>query len=223
MEIERINEHTIKFFISYVDVEERGFDREDIWFNREKSEELFWEMMDEVHQKEDFSFDGPLWIQVQALEKGLEVLVTKAQITKDGTRFEIPFPDEKIKDMTIGEHLEQLLDHHFHYDTLHQEDHEYDEESIQFVMSFNDFEDLISLARRPWLEHIDTKLFSLDGKYYLSIDFPFEYLTEDEIEDFISVILEYGTESQRTLAYLQEYGKEIISRNVQDEIRKYFL
>ena len=50
MDIERINDHTVKFYISYIDIEERGFDREEIWYNRDRSEELFWEMMDEVHR-----------------------------------------------------------------------------------------------------------------------------------------------------------------------------
>src|SRR6478735_7702702 len=54
MEIERINENTVKFFVTYVDIEERGFDRNEIWFSRERSEELFWEMMDEIHQDEEF-------------------------------------------------------------------------------------------------------------------------------------------------------------------------
>lgn len=30
MEIERINEDTIKFYISYLDLEERGFNQEDV-------------------------------------------------------------------------------------------------------------------------------------------------------------------------------------------------
>lgn len=53
MEIERINEHTVKFYMSYGDIEDRGFDREEIWYNRERSEELFWEVMDEVHEEEE--------------------------------------------------------------------------------------------------------------------------------------------------------------------------
>lgn len=53
MEIERINEHTVKFYMSYGDIEDRGFDREEIWYNRERSEELFWEVMDEVHEEEN--------------------------------------------------------------------------------------------------------------------------------------------------------------------------
>ena len=34
MEIERINENTVKFYISYLDIEERGFDRDEIWYNK---------------------------------------------------------------------------------------------------------------------------------------------------------------------------------------------
>ena len=56
MEIERINENTVKFYVSYQDVEQRGFDREEIWYNRERSEQLFWEMMDEVNDQENFRF-----------------------------------------------------------------------------------------------------------------------------------------------------------------------
>ena len=59
MEIERINENTLKFYISYRDIEDRGFKREDIWYNRDKGEQLFWEMMDEVNDRETFNIDGP--------------------------------------------------------------------------------------------------------------------------------------------------------------------
>ena len=114
MEIERINDDTVKFYISYIDIEERGFDREEIWYSRERSEELFWEMMDEVHQEEEFMIEGPLWIQVQALEKGLEVLVTKAQLAKDGQKLDLPLSDDKLKDLNVSTRWISLLDQHFH-------------------------------------------------------------------------------------------------------------
>src|SRR5699024_6205868 len=110
MEIERINENTVKFYISYVDIEDRGYEREDIWYNRERSEQLFWQMMDEVHYRQDVSVEGPLWIQVQALEKGLEILVTKAHRSKGGTPVDsIEDIDETI-DITINEKAKQMLD-----------------------------------------------------------------------------------------------------------------
>ena len=86
MEIERINENTLKLSISYIDIEQRGFHRDEIWYNRERSEELFWEVMDEIN--EDFNPNGPLWIQVQALEKGLEIIVTQATLTSRGMGYD---------------------------------------------------------------------------------------------------------------------------------------
>lgn len=63
MDIERINENTLKLFISYHDIEERGFTKDEVWYNREKSEELFWSMMDEINDEEYFEVEGPLWIK----------------------------------------------------------------------------------------------------------------------------------------------------------------
>jgi adapter protein MecA 1/2 len=222
MEIERINEYTVKFYISYGDIEERGFDREEIWYNRERSEELFWEMMDEVHQEEEFVVEGPLWIQVQALDKGLEVLVTKAQLSKDGQKFELPIPNDKIKDLPVDEKIEELLDQHFHPRDSDEDELELEEESLEFLLAFKDFEDVIMLSSRLGLDDLMTKLYHFEGKYYLYTEFPEDIFEEDEIDDILSILLEYGYETQLTIHRIQEYGKEIISENVFAEIRKHF-
>ncbi len=220
MEIERINDHTVKFYISYVDIEERGFDREEIWYNRERSEELFWEMMDEIHQEEEFMIEGPLWIQVQALDKGLEVLVTKAQVSKDGQKFELPIPEDKYKDLPVDDRIEELLDQHF---TTKNVELDGDlEESLEFLIAFNDFEDLIALANRNILDALNTKLYSFEGKYYLFIEFHEDEFEEDEVDDCLSILLEYGVETQVTFHRVEEYGKLIIAENVFAELRKYF-
>ncbi len=179
MEIERINENTVKFYISYVDIEERGFDREDIWYNRERGEELFWEMMDEIHQEDDFVPEGPLYIQIQALDKGLEVIVTKAQISKDGQKLELPIPEDKLNELPIDERIEEFLDRSFK-----EKQHDIDEEDLlEFVLAFEDFEDILSLVKRQGIDGIETKLFSYEGKYYLFVKFPEESFDEDGIED----------------------------------------
>lgn len=219
MEIERINDNTVKFYISYRDIEERGFDREEIWYNRERSEELFWEMMDEVHQEEEFMIEGPLWIQVQALDKGLEVLVTKAQVSKDGQKFELPIPEEKLKDLPVDDRIEELLDQHFN---PKGEDITNEESSLEFLIAFNDFEDLILLSNRNILDTLVTRLYSYENKYYLYIEFLEEEFEEDEIDDALSMLLEYGVETQVTIHRVEEYGKLIISEDVFGEMRKYF-
>lgn len=221
MEIERINENTVKFYISYLDIEQRGFDREEIWYNRERSEELFWEMMDEVHQEEEFEVEGPLWIQVHALDKGLEVLVTRAQVGKDGQRFDLPLPD-KLKDFPVDERIEELLDQQFNPSKDELEDEDLLEEPLEFLLSFKDFEDVISLSKRPGLDDIFTRLFAYENKYYLYVEFDEDIFSEDEIDDLLSVLLEYGVESQLTIHRLEEYGKEVINENVFETLRTHF-
>ncbi|WML43388.1 adaptor protein MecA [Neobacillus sp. PS3-40] len=222
MEIERINENTVKFYISYGDIEERGFDREEIWYNRERSEELFWEMMDEVHQEEEFTVEGPLWIQVQAMEKGLEILVTKAQLTRDGQKFELPIPGGKFKDIPADEKIEELLDQHFNPGQEVEEEILPEDETLEFLLSFQEFEDIIMLSKRSEFDHLITKLYHFEGRYYLYTEFPEDLIEEDEIDDILSILLEYGYETPVTIHRIQEYGKEIISQDVFAEVRKHF-
>lgn len=222
MEIERINENTVKFYISYRDIEERGFDREEIWYNRDRSEELFWEMMDEVHQEEEFTVEGPLWIQVQALEKGLEVLVTKAHLSKDGPKFELPLSQDKIKDLPVDEKIEELLDHQFNPKGIEEDDQDF-EDDLEFLLNFKDFEDVIALAKRPGIDKVKTSLYSYSDQYYLYIEFPEEdFEDEEEIDNILSVLLEYGLESNITIHRLEEYGNKIIDNEVFKVVRKHF-
>ncbi|MFJ7508377.1 adaptor protein MecA [Peribacillus simplex] len=221
MEIERINDDTVKFYISYIDIEERGFDREEIWYSRERSEELFWEMMDEVHQEEEFMIEGPLWIQVQALEKGLEVLVTKAQLAKDGQKLELPLSDDKLRDLNVSDKMDTLLDQHFH-----GKDEEggmtFEDGMIEFITIFEDFEDVISLSKRHGLDDWTTKLYVYQNKYYLYIEFSEAEIDEEEIDNVLSLLLEYSQESPITVHMLEEYGKIVIDNDVFTTVDKYF-
>jgi adapter protein MecA 1/2 len=221
MDIERINDHTVKFYISYIDIEERGFDREEIWYNRDRSEELFWEMMYEVHREEEFFLEGPLWIQVQALDKGLEVLVTKAQVSKDGQKFDLPILEEKFKGINGDMRIEDLLDHTFN-SLNHDNNSDYDEEQLDFVIKFNDFEDVIALSKQNSLDELSTKLYSFEGKYYIYVEFAENIYEEKIIENNLSILLEYGNETNITIHRIEEYGKLIIGDNVLANIRKYF-
>jgi adapter protein MecA 1/2 len=222
MEIERINEYTVKFYISYLDIEERGFDRDEIWYNRERSEELFWEMMDEVHDEEDFMVEGPLWIQVQALDKGLEVIVTRAQLSKDGQKIELPLSEDKVRELPVDENIESILDQHFNDDLDDKSDGsvEEEEQQLQFLIKFNDFEHIIALAQVPVSGFVNS-LYSLDKNYYLYVEFDEQHSDED-IENMLSIILEYGQESRMTIHRVTEYGKEIIVNEALDVVKKHF-
>ena len=225
MEIERINENTVKFYISYLDIEERGFDRDEIWYNRDRSEELFWEMMDEIHHEEEFAIEGPLWIQVQALDKGLEIMVTKAHLAKDGNKLEIPMGEDGVKEMPIDEGLESFLDQHFQgkNEGTDTDAVQYNLDLLEFTIAFNDFEDIISLSKRNALYGFHSSLYHFENKYYLYVVFDEEEIeVEENIDNILSILLEYGYESPVTIYRLQEYGKEIMKEDVFETIQTYF-
>ena len=102
MEIERINDYTVKFYLTYKDIERRGFSRDEVWYDRDRSEELFWGMMDELDDDAKFEIDGPLWIQVHALKEGIEVIVTRAQITAEEDS-DSPFNLDDLEQMIDNE------------------------------------------------------------------------------------------------------------------------
>ncbi|SET15625.1 adapter protein MecA 1/2 [Oceanobacillus limi] len=225
MEIERINENTVKFYISYGDIEDRGFQREEIWYNRERSEQLFWQMMDELNYKEDFHVEGPLWIQVQALEKGLEIIVTKAQLSKNGDNLELPIEDGNTIDIPVDEKVENLLEEKFgkSIDDELEKDEE-DDSNLWIIVSFRDFEDVIQLSHsfNEETESIEEALYSLNNKYYLFMEFSNEDPDEKQQEDTISRVLEFADDSDVTIHYLQEYGKQIFASNTFSQVREYF-
>ncbi|TQS75807.1 adaptor protein MecA [Ornithinibacillus gellani] len=226
MEIERINENTVKFYISYVDIEDRGFEREEIWYNRERSEQLFWQMMDEVNYKEDFNVDGPLWIQVQALDKGLEIVVTKAQMHKNGENIELPINGEAI-DLSVDEKMEQLLESKFGKSLSGEEEENEEEEeddNVWVVINFNDFEDVIQLSYylERCEETFNTILYHYEDQYFLYAEFKSDEIEEEVRENIISQLFEFGNDSNVMWFVLEEYAKKVFENDVFQKVRKHF-
>lgn len=217
MDIERVNDSTIKFFITYKDIEARGFDRDEIWYNRERGEELFFDMISEAHDKEEFELEGPLWIQVQALDRGLEIVVTRGQISDGNVKLEIPFSNDKSSDIPVDENIVDMLDQQFgdQYNAL-------DDENIELIIGFDDFEHLVALSHTFVDLDIENHLYHFEGRYYLHVVFDDEKYSEDEQDDMLSRILEFGYESEITVYRIEEYGKKVMDMDAMETIRNHF-
>ena len=217
MEIERINDNTVKFYISYLDVEERGFSRDEIWFNRDKSEELFWEMMDEVNEEADFVMEGPLWIQVQAMDKGLEVTVTRAQLTKDGQKIDMPDDIEERRKMFSSDDSSAP-----EFDEFEPVFDEPDVKKLEFTYVFSEVDELLPIARRLMYVPIESALYHFENNYYLHISFDDLLHSDDDVKDHTSIIAEYLRSSPLTIHRLEEYGKEIFKQDALSNVLYYF-
>src|SRR5699024_8798672 len=125
--------------------------------------------------------------------------------------------EEKLKGLPVDEKIEELLDEHFQIN--HDQSNN---EMLEFVIRFNDFEDVIALSKRPGLEMLNTRLYSLDHKYYLYVEFHDELFKEEEVGDILSILLEYGADSSVTIHRLEEYGNKIIGKDVFNIVNKHF-
>ena len=220
MEIERINENTVKFFLSYIDIEERGFTREEVWYNRDKSEELFWEMMDEVNDEAEFEVEGPLWIQVHAMNGGIEVTVTRAQMSEDGEPLESPFTmDDPKKLFQHGKMFDDDADGK-NAKMSDMDDIAYEWLDNMFV--FTDFEYLIPLSVKAADYHVKTSLYSFEDNYYLHVVYDVDTMDDSRKSDMFSVMSEFGDPSNMTIHRIEEYGDLIMDADVFSKIQHYF-
>ncbi|HCZ38063.1 adaptor protein MecA [Brochothrix thermosphacta] len=224
MEIERINENTIKFYISYGDLEERGFNHEDIWYNRDKSEELFWNMMEELNYEDQFNPDDPLWIQVQAMKKGLEVVVTKANLAKDGINLEFTAENDsdnkspkEIED-DVEKQIEAILEEQV--DAMNTK--KADTDNLNFVLEIKELEDVIALSHQDKISGLHSNIYYYKERYYLEVEFDSQENAIDAIDDMLSVLLEYGDESEKSPHVMREYGKVIALENALETIKLNF-
>src|SRR5690625_430003 len=207
MRIERVNDSTIKFFLTYSDIESRGFNKEDLWMNRQRGEEFFWAIMDEVNneQTDDFVMDGPLWIQVHAFDKGIEVVVSKSQNEHDPYGME-PYA-MNMENREIESFIGKAIDEH-----KNEKNNKVDIPVITepLMVHFNDFENLIKYTHEVELDETQYEdlLYVLDNNYYYQIFF--DYRTDfDSIEGIESKLLEYSESTSIASALLDEYGKII--------------
>lgn len=216
MEIERINDNTVKFYLSYIDIEERGFTREEVWYNRDKSEELFWEMMDEINDETEFEVEGPLWIQVHAMNNGIEVTVTRAQASdNDESDAQFGMDDNRKSfepDPSMFANSEQLMNELNDGPVVWTSD--------MFV--FEEFENLIPLSNIIPPYAVESSLYSFENKFYLYVIYDESKMDDDDKSDFCSLISEYGSLSQVTIHRLEEYGKVIMESDVLATVNKYF-
>ncbi|HFK6161988.1 adaptor protein MecA [Staphylococcus aureus] len=234
MRIERVDDTTAKLFITYSDIEARGFSREDLWTNRKRGEEFFWSMMDEINEEEDFVVEGPLWIQVHAFEKGVEVTISKSKnedmmnMSDDDATDQF---DEQVQEL-LAQTLEgeDQLEELFEQRTKEKEAQGSKRQKSSarkntrtIIVKFNDLEDVINYAyhSNPITTEFEDLLYMVDGTYYYAVHFD-SHVDQEVINDSYSQLLEFAYPTDRTEVYLNDYAKIIMSHNVTAQVRRYF-
>ncbi|WAH35083.1 adaptor protein MecA [Alicyclobacillus dauci] len=201
MRVERIAKDKVRIFISYDDLEERGIDRDEIWHNGKKVQDLFWDMMETAYMEVGFEIAGPISVEAFTMPtEGVVVIVTR-----------IPsIPGVAQDDDDDDDDDEGLIHRHQNY-----------AQSIdsQLVFSFDEFDDLIAVCHTLVAYDLESSLFHYHDAYHLVITDP---LVVETFHTIAAVLGEYGVPSDATEAVLTEYGHEIIREDAIKTIAERF-
>jgi adapter protein MecA 1/2 len=195
MKVERIAKDKVRIFISYDDLEERGIDRDEIWQNGRKVQELFWDIMETAYEEVGFEIEGPISVEAFTMPtEGVVVIVTR-----------VPSLPAKPTDPEDDDDTDIEINMTF-YST--------------FVFRFADFEDVVQAAHALQPCEVEASLYRYQDAYHLYID---EDSIRDVVYDGVWAILqEYGEYSNVTKAVLDEYGEVILKTNAVEQIASRF-
>ncbi|GAB2692592.1 genetic competence negative regulator [Paenibacillus thermoaerophilus] len=201
MKMERLSQDKIRIFLTFDDLLERGIQKEDMWREIPKVQELLSDMMEQAYSELGFDASGPLAVEVFALPaQGMVVIVTRSRLQSE------PDAAEAIDEEEEDDVYEMEV-------TL--------ETSDTISYAFRDFEELLRAAKRIHNLDIEAgRLYAYKGHYILQIE-P-EDLPEDKYHALIALLSEYGDVASVTPAVLDEYGKTVMPERAIGRLNELF-
>lgn len=138
MRIERVSDSQFTIFLTFDDLIDRGFTKEDLWHDATNVRNLFSDMMYEASSELGFELEGVLLVQVHLMQaQGMHVIVTQ--------KIENSNWDEDFIEMKV---------------TL--------DESKEMIFSFEEFEDIIQVSAYLSAINMDGgQIYYMDNCYYV--------------------------------------------------------
>lgn len=141
MRIQKVNENTIRIFISFAELADRDITMADLFQRSQRSEQLFWEIISQAREEVEFNLDQPFWIQATtASNDEFVITVIKQEESTDSCQKE-----KEVKRTSRSK-------------------------VIEWIYVFEDIEDVLSVVKRfPVFPRLRSTLYEYEGEYYLAV------------------------------------------------------
>lgn len=230
MEMEHIDENTIRVTISHDELSERGVTLWDLLSNRKQMEEFFYNILEEVDTEHAFVGNDTVTFQVLPGKDGmLDMIISK---NNGGI-----VPEQLLKKLVsangeVPSELSKLMKDTNTTDTKAQPDAKTtpeqtkDDEAItdiseEMVVKFNDFEDFLALANNFEIDEVKSDLYVYRGQFYAHIQV-YPNQLNSEIKAKLALVYEYADNAPTTAAMLAEHGKLLMADTAFEQARYYF-
>ena len=222
MEMEHINENTIRVLIENADLEERGVTFLDLLGNHKQIENFFYSILEEVDVDEQFHESDAITFQVLPNGNGLELFISKGGPLND--QLDFSSASENLNSDEFSQYIKKQM-----VQNLEKSETEIDEtvnhiedETKEVVLRFNQFEDMIELSKMMHVDKARSNLFLYKESYYLNLVFFISEMTERSAEEEIALALEFAEKTPVTQGILEEHGKILMEKNALELTRHYF-
>ncbi|MHC5268683.1 adaptor protein MecA [Enterococcus sp. LJL98] len=243
MEMEHINENTIRVLIRSEDLAARGFTFIDLLGNQQEIENFFYSILEEVDVNGDFKSSEAVTFQVLPNGDGLELFISKnisAEEIDAYNLFSEQFSEEGLLSFLEQDETEEeaeMLDQMIEavdqkgsnkkakkqaLDQKAKSKAKKEEIRRAYVFELMNFEAGVYLAGAVTLDDVETNLVTMDNHYYLSVHFSPE-ASELEIKNKVAHLAEFARLSEGTADVLLEHGQVLMAQDAIGTIRQYFL
>ncbi|WP_268913743.1 adaptor protein MecA [Lentilactobacillus sp. SPB1-3] len=219
MEMERINENTIRVLIGTEDLDKRGITVLDLLGNHKQIESFFYSILEEVDKDHQFQNNDAVTFQVLPNQNGLELFISKdVDLDKDDL---ILGPDDEHKD-SVSKFIDEQREAAELKKSDTSEADEFGHQKRTVIVEFNDFENFIELAKALRLENGTSDLYLYKGNYYLRLQLFSNDPVDIVVADEIAIAYEYGNKTRVTNDVLTEYGDLVMENSALELSRYYF-
>lgn len=213
MEMEHINDNTIRVVIQNEDLVARGITFLDLLGNHREIENFFYSILEEVDIEEEFQGSEAITFQVLPKGDGLELFISKNLTLEDmdaiGSNDQ--YRDEITNYLRNEMELDELQDDLASPDMMNN-----------VVFDLAGFEDMVQLANEVFLDAAWTNLYHFNDHYYLQIGFSPDDFSKADVEDAVAQLLEFAKLTTVTSEMLAEHGRLLMERNAMELTRYYF-
>lgn len=215
MEMEHINENTIRVLIGNEDLADRGITFLDLLGNHKEVENFFYSILEEVDVEDEFQGSEAVTFQVLPKSDGLELFISKNTAIDESTNFD---EFNELNSEEVSNIIRKQIENDYG-----EEPQEFTDDTVKnLVFVLSDFDALVQLANEVTLESVIANLYYFKGSYYLQTIFLLDELGKNEVENEVAQLLEYAELSAITPETLMEYGSCIMERNALELTKYYF-
>mgnify|MGYP005788231073 CR=1 FL=1 len=243
MQVDHINENTIRVRINKNELAHRGLKVLDLLGDKQKIQQFFYSILSEVDTDHTFTQGVPVTFQVMPNNGGLDLMITKIKPDDADNLRQMIEPMNSETNQTQAEpdsrrsffDLDPKDDVNTELDPIKEEKLESSNQenavNTQYwkfqnhhSYSFDELGNLVELANSLKVSDLASSLYYLRGKYYLKLAFLDENYAELKPADAWAIANEYGIKiDDEEMKTVKETGKCLLNRDALDYIRYYFL